>query len=621
MRISNKYHKVVRAQLRRSVVFCLAALAIFIGSAPGALASALTLAWDKNPEPNITEYYLDYGLSSCGGSATCAYPKRVPVAHNAACPGDPSSICYTFPDGTLEEGRIHYFAVKARNGYGVSGYSNELEYRPGTSTSNQSPSAANGTLAVTEDTPAGDFLSASDPDGNTLSFSIAAPPVKGTISSLDTATGQFTYSPMPNANGADSFQFRVSDGVLSSTATVSVSISAVNDPPVAAPDTAATYANQPVTISVLGNDTDVDGNPLSLASAASGRHGTTVPSGTVLRYTPSGGYIGKDSFSYTLSDGRGGKDEGLVSVTIHGDTSRGSTPGNPVIMAINAGGGPYTAADGTEYRGDVYYSGGSVHSEAASVADTADDILYQSERYGSFAYHIPVENGTYLLTLKFAEIYWDTANRRVFSVLAEGLTIAGNVDICATVGAFRRYDITVPVTIIDGRLDISFTSLVNHSKLSAILLEKPSEGILAAFNAGGESYTATDGLTYAKDFGFTSSKTYQTAADIAATEDDFLYQSERFGNFSYALPVANGLYQVTLKFAEIYWDESGRRVFDVLIEGHKVISELDLYARVGKDCAYDFVEMVNVVDGSLNIDFETIRDNAKVSAILVQPIY
>ena len=60
---------------------------------------------------------------------------------------------------------------------------------------------------------------------------------------------------------------------------------------------------------------------------------------------------------------------------------------------------------------------------------------------------------------------------------------------------------------------------------------------------------------------------YRTTAAIAGTTDDALYQSERYGNFSYNVPVANGNYVVTLKFAEIYFSSTGIRAFDVLIEG------------------------------------------------------
>ena len=77
---------------------------------------------------------------------------------------------------------------------------------------------------------------------------------------------------------------------------------------------------------------------------------------------------------------------------------------------------------------------------------------------------------------------------------------------------------------------------------------------------------------------FSGGSAYSTAAAIAGTTDDPLYQTERYGNFTYTIPVANGQYLVTLKFAEIFWTTPGRRRFDVLIEGQVVIRDLNLAA-------------------------------------------
>src|SRR5208283_4764580 len=94
-----------------------------------------------------------------------------------------------------------------------------------------------------------------------------------------------------------------------------------------------------------------------------------------------------------------------------------------------------------------------------------------------------------------------------------------------------------------------------------------------------------------------------------------LYQSERYGNFSYNIPLTNGNYNVTLKFAEIYWNATGQRIFNVSMQGTPVISNLDIYAKVGKNAAYDVTKPVSVTNGTLNINFTTVVDNAKVSAI------
>src|SRR5215207_5107354 len=97
-----------------------------------------------------------------------------------------------------------------------------------------------------------------------------------------------------------------------------------------------------------------------------------------------------------------------------------------------------------------------------------------------------------------------------------------------------------------------------------------------AVNAGGPAVT-TGGTAYLADQYFSGGATYQVSADIADTTNDVLYQSERYGsNFSYALPVANGNYSVTLEYAEIYFNAPGQRVFDVFAEGALVIDDLDI---------------------------------------------
>ncbi len=89
-----------------------------------------------------------------------------------------------------------------------------------------------------------------------------------------------------------------------------------NHPPVAVDDSATTAQDTPVTIDVLGNDTDADGDTLSISGVTSPAHGTAVVSGGEVLYTPASGYSGSDIFDYTVSDGNGGTDMGTVGVTV-----------------------------------------------------------------------------------------------------------------------------------------------------------------------------------------------------------------------------------------------------------------------------------------------------------------
>jgi hypothetical protein len=155
-----------------------------------------------------------------------------------------------------------------------------------------------------------------------------------------------------------------------------------------------------------------------------------------------------------------------------------------------------------------------------------------------------------------------------------------------------------------------------------IFTSKAGDGeVYLALNAGGAEYLSTTGIQYLADAssGYVSGgNTYSTTSAIANTADDVLYQSERYGNFSYAIPLNNGFLDVVLKFAEIYQDVSGARIFQVEIEGQQVINNLDLFLRTGKNKAYDVVNLVELTDGVLNIKFINVADNAKLSALEIR---
>ena len=183
---------------------------------------------------------------------------------------------------------------------------------------NAVPEASDLSLETDEDTAVTMCLVATDPDGDNLTYSIVNNGSKGLAAITDSSTGAFEYVPIANANGTDFFTFKVNDGNTdSNTATVSVTIALVNDFPTAASDSADTNEDTAVTISVLSNDSDLDGDALSLASVNTASNGTTAISGSSVVYTPSQDYYGSDSFTYEISDGQGGSATGSVSITIN----------------------------------------------------------------------------------------------------------------------------------------------------------------------------------------------------------------------------------------------------------------------------------------------------------------
>jgi hypothetical protein len=198
-------------------------------------------------------------------------------------------------------------------------------------------------------------------------------------------------------------------------------------------------------------------------------------SSNVTSCTASGGWSGSKATSgtqtvsptqtttYTLTcTGSGGSASTSAHVTVSSPLTR---------LSINSGGPTYTGTDAT-YETDRYASGGNTYSTTASVANTPDSTLYQTVRYGDFKYAIPMANGTYNVTLKFAEIYWSISGKRVFNVDINGSRALSNFDIVAQAGgANRAIDKTFPVTVSNGMLSIAFIPVIDAPKVNAIKVD------------------------------------------------------------------------------------------------------------------------------------------------------
>ena len=154
-----------------------------------------------------------------------------------------------------------------------------------------------------------------DADGDRLTVTSVARPSHGGATA--NADGTVTYTPNEDFAGEDAFAYTVTDGTFEAEARVTVTVLPVNDPPEAANDTAETDEDTAVEIDVLGNDTDVDGDELSVQSATDPEHGTvTVNRDGAVTYEPDANYYGGDAFEYTISDGRATA-TAAVTVTVH----------------------------------------------------------------------------------------------------------------------------------------------------------------------------------------------------------------------------------------------------------------------------------------------------------------
>ena len=180
------------------------------------------------------------------------------------------------------------------------------------------PHAVDDNASTNEDTAVDIAVLANDTDADNDSLTVVSvgSAVKGTPTI--NANGTIHFVPNANANGAGSFDYTVSDGHGGTdVGSVSVAIAPVNDAPIAVNDSATTGQGVAVTLSVLGNDTDVEGSPLAVASVSDPPHGTAVANANgTITYTPDAGYSGPDAFGYAATDGSASSNVATVSITV-----------------------------------------------------------------------------------------------------------------------------------------------------------------------------------------------------------------------------------------------------------------------------------------------------------------
>ncbi len=207
---------------------------------------------------------------------------------------------------------------------------------------NQAPVAVDDSASTTKGQPVNvDVLANdSDPDGDALSVTNLSTPVNGSVT-VET-DGTVTYTPTAGFSGSDSFTYQASDGTdLSNVATVSVTVA--NQAPVAVDDSTSTDAGQPVNVDVLANDSDPDGDVLSVTNLSTPANGSvTVETDGTVTYTPGSGFSGVDTFTYQASDGTDVSNVATVSVTVANrapvavDDTASTPEGQPVNVDVLA---------------------------------------------------------------------------------------------------------------------------------------------------------------------------------------------------------------------------------------------------------------------------------------------
>jgi len=204
----------------------------------------------------------------------------------------------------------------------------------------------------------------------------------------------------------------------------------------------------------------------------------------IIEYSPSGvayeeGTLvtlnAKQDFGYKFTGWTGDISDTKNPVTVTMNSNKNITAnfipsGNEkIVFATNCGGEAFRSDDGVYFTADSKYSGGGTYSGGSAISGTLDDVLYLKERYGSsFSYKIPLPNKEYKVTLMFAEIFHSSAGNRVFDVFIEGVKVSPSLDIWTKVGKNAAYNETHMVNVKDGELTISFATIKDNAKISAI---------------------------------------------------------------------------------------------------------------------------------------------------------
>ncbi len=304
----------------------------------------------------------------------------------------------------------------------------------------------------------------------------------------------------------------------------------------------------------------------------------------------------------------------------------GSLPFQP--LQIDAGGSAVGA-----YAADMDASGGSTYSTGASidtsgVSSPAPQAVYQTERYGNFTYTVPnlTPGASYTLRLHFAEIYWNSAGQRLFNVAVNGSPALTNFDVFAAAGGANKAVVeTLSVTAdVNGKVAVAFTTVKDNAKLSGLeIVNAPvAQTTAVQINAGGGA-----SVVFSADTDVAGGSTYATNAAVSTSgvvspAPPAVYQTERYGNFTYTVPnlTPGASYTLRLHFAEIYWNSAGQRLFNVAVNGSPALTNFDVFAAAGgaNKAVVETLPVTADANGKVAVAFTTVKDNAKLSGLELQ---
>jgi hypothetical protein len=299
---------------------------------------------------------------------------------------------------------------------------------------------------------------------------------------------------------------------------------------------------------------------------------------------------------------------------------------------------PAVDSSGSVWEADRYFQGGRpVHRGLMFTGRTNRPALFQHWRNGEFSYEIPLKPGVYELHLYFVESDYGpglegSINDDTFSVKINGDLVLAGFDIEPDAMGPNIADERVFKDIHpgpDGKLRIGFQGERGIPYLNAIevLPGLPHRQIPIRLATQPRSFTDHDGRFWRPDDYYLDGRLSAPAGSLSGSSDPDLFAAERFGHFTYAIPVdTHGQYTVILHFAEFYFGPQapgsggiGGRVFNVMCNGVMLLDHFDIFKEAGSlhTISKTFYHLKPTAQGKLNLTFEPITNNATISAIEV----
>ena len=303
----------------------------------------------------------------------------------------------------------------------------------------------------------------------------------------------------------------------------------------------------------------------------------------------------------------------------------------PVRLLAGYNGAPQTDSVGQVWSADEYAQGGGPWRRSDTpIARTSDPFIFQYWRAGDSSYDIPLRPGVYELHLYFVTSDLTNNSNRTFTVRINGNIVLTGFDINSdamgeNIADERVFRDVSPAS--DGSLHISFASESGAPQVNAfeVLPGIPHKQLPIRLVMQRASFTDHTGQFWHPDDYYMNGHFSDQRQEIEGSLDPELFSTERFGHFSYAIPVdTRDRYTLILHFVEFYFGGQngggvGSRVFRVMCNGETLLDNFDIYKEAGSlhVLTKTFYHVKPSAQGKLNITFEPIENNATVSGIEV----